>query len=152
MEPRISYQDTPKGFMDGLLKTGSFVRSSGLNAQLQELVYYRVSQINGCAFCIDMHYKDAIHRGESEQRLHGLAAWRETPYYTEAERAALAYADALTIHCDADDEVYEALTAHFSREDIANLTLAIATINTWNRLNKAFRTVAGNYKVNVSLQ
>ena len=152
MEARISFQDTPKGFMDGLMKVGMYLRTSGLDGTLQELINYRVSQINGCAFCLDMHHKDAIEAGESQQRLHGLAAWRESPYYTEAERAALAFAEDLTQKCNVCDTVYEALRPHFSNADIANLTLAVSSINTWNRLNKAFRTVAGNYKVSVSLQ
>lgn len=138
--------------MDSLIKVGTYIRTSGLDGKLQELINYRVSQINGCAFCLDMHHKDAIHAGETQQRLHGLAAWRESPYYTQAERAALAFAEELTQKCDVDDSVYNALTPHFSKQEIANLALAVSMINTWNRLNKAFRTVAGNYKVNVSLQ
>jgi AhpD family alkylhydroperoxidase len=146
MEPRITFQDARKGILDGLFKTGSHLSKSGLDINLLELINYRVSQINGCAFCLDMHHKDAIHRGETEQRLHGLAAWRETPYYTEPERAALALADSLTIECEVDDLIFEGLTRHFSKEQIADLTLAVATINSWNRLNITFRSTAGNYQ------
>ncbi|MGX5819086.1 carboxymuconolactone decarboxylase family protein [Chitinophaga lutea] len=145
MKARISFNEMPKGFLDGMFKIVSQTHRSGLDPKLLELVNYRVSQINGCAFCLDMHFKDAIHCGESQQRLHGLAAWRETPYFTEQERAALRLADALTIHCEADDETYAEVETYFSKEEIAWLTLAIGTINTWNRLNITFRTVAGDY-------
>jgi AhpD family alkylhydroperoxidase len=148
MKQRISIQETPKGFLDGLMKTGTFIVSSGLDHKLLHLLAYRVSQINGCAFCLDMHHKDAIHKGESEQRLHGLPAWRESPWYSDAERAALQFAETLTSHCETDDATYEALTRHFTKEQIATLALAIVTINSWNRLNKAFLTTPGTYKVN----
>ncbi|HTI89299.1 MAG TPA: carboxymuconolactone decarboxylase family protein, partial [Puia sp.] len=105
-----------------------------------------VSTINGCAYCLDMHFKDAVARGESEQRLYSVAAWRDCPYYSDKERAALAYAEAVTAG-NVEDEVFDALTEFFSKKEIADLTLAVATINTWNRLNRAFRTVPGGYKV-----
>lgn len=148
MTQRISFQETPRGFLDGLMKIGSFIGSSGLDPKLLHMLEYRVSQINGCAFCLDMHHKDAIHAGETEQRLHGLPAWRESPWYSEPERAALQFAEALTTHCETDDATYEALTQHFSKEQIATLALTVAAINSWNRLNKAFRTTPGAYKVN----
>ena len=148
MKQRISIQETPKGFLDGLMKTGMFIGSSGLDHKLLHLLAYRVSQINGCAFCLDMHHKDAIHGGETEQRLHGLPAWRETPWYSESERAALQFAEALTIECETDDATYEVMTEHFSKEEIAKLALAIATTNSWNRLNKVFLTTPGTYEVN----
>src|SRR5882757_8581175 len=109
MKPRISFKDASNGFIDGLMKTGSYLKKSGLDQKLLTLVDYRVSQINGCAFCLDMHHKDAIHLGETELRLHSLAAWKECPYYTEQERAVLAYAEAVTTG-SVEDEVFEALT------------------------------------------
>jgi AhpD family alkylhydroperoxidase len=148
MKQRISFFEVPKGMLEGLMNVDAPVKNSTLDIKLQELIKCRVSQINGCAFCLDMHHKDAIHHGETEQRLHGLNAWRETPYYTPAERAALEFAEALTIRCDTSDEIYDELTRHFSKDEIACLALQIATINSWNRLNKAFRTTPGTYKVN----
>ncbi|MDJ1499429.1 carboxymuconolactone decarboxylase family protein [Xanthocytophaga agilis] len=148
MKTRISFQEAPKGFMDGLMKTHLYLKKSGLDAKLIELINFRVSQINECAYCLDMHYKDAIQLGESEQRLYSLATWRETPYYSKAERAALAYTESLTRlnnHESAEKE-WEELSIYFSTTDIANLTLAITQINTWNRLNRAFGTVPGNYQ------
>jgi len=146
MNARISFEDTSKGFTDGLMKTGGYLKKSGLDQKLLTLVDYRVSQINGCAYCLDMHHKDAIHLGETELRLHSLAAWKECPYYTEQERAVLAYAEAVTTG-SVEDDVFEALTPFFSKPQIADLTLAIANINSWNRLNKAFRSTPGNYQV-----
>jgi AhpD family alkylhydroperoxidase len=148
MKQRISMQETPKGFFDGLFKTGSFIAGSGLDHQLLHLLAYRVSQINGCAFCLDMHHKDAIHTGETEQRLHGLPAWRESPWYSDSERAALQFAEALTTECETDDATYEELIRHFDKEEICKLALAIVTTNSWNRLNKVFGTTPGTYQVN----
>jgi AhpD family alkylhydroperoxidase len=108
---------------------------------------HRVSQINGCGYCLDMHHKDAIHLGESELRLHTLPAWKECPYFTDKERAVLAYAESLTLHADADDAVFDGLKPFFSMAEIADLTLAVAQINSWNRINKAFRSTPGNYQV-----
>ena len=145
MEQRLSFQEAPKGYMECLFKLGGYIHKSGMDKKLHELINYRVSQINGCAYCLDMHHKDAVAAGETQQRLHGLAAWRESPYYTEAERAALAFAEELTVKCDASDATYHDLQACFSKAEIANLALAITTINTWNRLNIAFRTIPGGY-------
>jgi AhpD family alkylhydroperoxidase len=149
MTERITLQDVPKGFADGLMKSEMYLKKSSLDHKTLELVKYRVSQINGCAFCLDMHHKEAIALGETEQRLHSIAAWRECPYYNEKEKAALAFAEALT-HIsgrDIDDALYQSLTNVFSKEEIADLTLGIAQINSWNRINRAFHTVPGNYKV-----
>lgn len=146
MKARISFEETSKDFMDVLLKPGTYIRRSGLDPALVELIDFHVSTINGCAYCLDMHFKDAIARGESEQRLYSVAAWRDCPYYSDKERAALAYAEAVTAN-SVEDEVFDALTEFFSKKEIADLTLAVATINTWNRLNRAFRTVPGGYKV-----
>ena len=149
MTPRINLQDIPKGMMDCLMKTGAYIRSTNLDRKLTTLIEYRVSQINSCAFCLDMHHKEAIHMGESESRLHGLAAWREFDYYTDKERAALAFAEVLTNanHQDVDEQTYAALEAVFTKEEIIHLTLEITMINTWNRLNKTFKTKPGYYKV-----
>jgi AhpD family alkylhydroperoxidase len=146
MTERISFQDASKGLIDGLMKTELYLKKSGLDLLLLELVKYRVSQINGCAYCLDMHHKEAIAMGETELRLHSLAAWRECPYYSEKERAVLAYAEALT-NDHAVDEAFDTLSTLFSKTEIANLTVAVTQINSWNMINRAFRPVPGNYKV-----
>jgi len=107
----------------------------------------RASQINGCAYCLDMHSKDARANGETEQRLYGLDAWRETPYYSERERAALEWTEALTLVAETrvPDEVYERVRKQFSEDELAHLSLAVVAINGWNRLNIAARTVPGDY-------
>jgi AhpD family alkylhydroperoxidase len=147
MKERISFKDVPQEPMTALLSLGKHLKTSGLDPKLLHLIEYRVSQLNGCAFCLDMHHKDAIHQGETEQRLHSLPAWRECPWYSDAERAALAYADSLTTDADANDDVFTTLTSFFNNKEIADLTFAIALTNTWNRLNKAFRTTPGTYRV-----
>lgn len=124
------------------------VHQSGLEVPLIQLINMRVSQINGCAFCLDMHWKDARAAGESEQRLYSLDAWRETPYYTERERAALAWAEAVTRITDGHvpDELYEETRQHFSEKEIVDLTLAVVAINGWNRLAISFRAEPGIYQ------
>jgi len=134
--------------MQSLFGLGAYLGKSSLDGKLLDLIAYRVSQINGCAFCLDMHHKDAIHHGETEQRLHSLPAWRECPYYSEEERAALELADSLTIKCDVEDATYAALEKYYTKSQIADLALAVAATNTWNRLNKTFRTTPGTYQVN----
>ncbi len=126
----------------------SYVRNSGLERSLLELVKLRASQINGCAYCIDMHTKDARAAGESEQRLYALSAWRETPFYTDRERAALKWTETVTLISDghAPDEVYEEARRHFSEQELVDLTLAIVAINGWNRLAISFRAVPGTYQ------
>jgi AhpD family alkylhydroperoxidase len=148
MEQRIAFQDGNKGLLDGLFKIGMYLKQSGLDHKLQELIKTRASQINGCAYCLDMHWKDAIAIGETEQRLYSLSAWRECPYYTEAERAALAYTEAVTKipQTEVTDEVFNELSKHFDKAQIADITMAILAINSWNRLNVAFRTIPGGYK------
>jgi len=123
-------------------------RPEGAGRSLLELIKTRVSQINGCAYCIDMHTKDARAAGETEQRLYMLEAWRESPFYTERERAALAWAEAVTLVREGHvpDEVYEQARAQFGEDELANLTLAVVAINGWNRFNIAFRTEPGGYK------
>ena len=126
----------------------AFVHKCGLEQTLLELVKLRASQINGCAHCIDMHTKELRADGESEQRLYLLDAWRESPFYSDRERAALAWTEALTLVTEGHvpDEVYEEVRAQFSEEELANLTLAIVAINGANRLNIAFRTIPGSYR------
>jgi AhpD family alkylhydroperoxidase len=149
MEQRIAFSDANKSLFEGLFKSEMYLKKSGLDPKLQELIKTRVSQINGCAYCLDMHYKDAVAMGESEQRLYSLPAWKECPYYSEAERAALAYAEAVTNipQQEVTDEVYNTLTRYYNKSEIADLTLAITSINTWNRFNIAFKTKPGGYKV-----
>ncbi len=147
MEPRLSYRKVaPEGYQ-AMAALERYAKTSGLEHSLLELVKLRASQINGCAFCIDMHTKDARAEGESEQRLYGLSAWEETPFYTERERAALAWTEALTLISEthAPDEVYELARKHFSEKELVDLTLAIVAINGWNRLAIGFRTVPGSY-------
>lgn len=148
MQPRIDYAAlVPEGIkaMRGL---ENYVRRCGLEPSLLELIKYRASQINGCAYCIDMHTKDARARGETEQRLYALTAWRETPYYTDRERAALAWTEAVTdvAHSGVPDEVYESASRHFDAKELADLTLAIVAINGWNRMAVSFRKVPGTYQ------
>src|SRR5690606_19543252 len=130
-----------------LMALQEYVNES-LETSLLELVKLRASQINGCAYCIDMHTKDAAAHGETQQRLHGLVAWRECPYYTERERAALEWTEAVTLVADGHvpDEVYERVSAQFNDKELSDLTLAVATINAWNRLAVAARTPPGTYK------
>ncbi|HEY6900163.1 MAG TPA: carboxymuconolactone decarboxylase family protein [Puia sp.] len=146
MKQRISFQETPKGMLDTLLKVSGFINKSDVDHKLLHMIEYRVSQINGCAFCLDMHHKDAVHIGETEQRLHGLPAWRESPWYSDAERAALAFAEELTTKCETSDAIYEELVKYFTKEQISILALTVASINSWNRLNKAFLTTPGTYQ------
>lgn len=119
-----------------------------LSFSLLELVRYRVSSLNGCAFCIDMHSKEARHHGESEQRLYGTQVWRDTPYYSALECAALEWAEALTLtEGRVDDETYQRVAAHFPGESLVHLSLAITAINSWNRLERAFKSPVGGYQV-----
>jgi AhpD family alkylhydroperoxidase len=148
MEPRLHYENLAKHGVQLMYQMEAYLRHSGLEASLMELMKMRASQLNGCAYCLDMHSKDARAAGETEQRLYGLNAWRETPYYTDRERAALAWTEALTNIQDghAPDEVFEEVKRHFTDEEIANLTLAINQINAWNRISISFRAVPGTYQ------
>jgi AhpD family alkylhydroperoxidase len=147
MQPRIDVTVAP-GAIKAMLGLEAYLHQSGLETTLLDLINLRVSQINGCAYCIDMHWKDLRAAGESEQRLYGLDAWRESPYYTDRERAALGWAESVTHVADTHvpDETFESLRRHFSEKQIADLSLAVATINSWNRLNIALRTVPGSYQ------
>ncbi|MDJ1499517.1 carboxymuconolactone decarboxylase family protein [Xanthocytophaga agilis] len=153
MTARIEFQDASKGFMEGLLKSGMYLKRSTVDARLFELIAYRVSQINGCAFCIDMHHKDAIHAGESEQRLYSLIVWRETPYFSDQERVVLELAEVLTniSQEEVSDALFEKLLLFFTKAEIADLALAVSLTNSWNRINKTFGTVPGFYQPNQAL-
>ena len=148
MEQRINVAAAGQGVMKAMLGLSGYVSKSGLEKQLLNLIDFRVSQINGCAYCLDMHSKDLRAAGETEQRLYLLDAWRESPFYTERERAALAWAEAVTLVREGHvpDEVFAQARAQFTEEELANLTLAVVAINGWNRLNIAFRTEPGGYK------
>ena len=148
MAQRLDYkQASPKGF-SAMLGLEQHARASGLEHRLLELVKTRVSQLNGCAFCLDMHTKDARAAGETEQRLYLLPAWREAPLYSPRERAALAWAEAVTLlkNQEVDDATYQQARAEFDDKQLVDLTLAIVAINGWNRLSLAFRTRAGHYQ------
>lgn len=146
MEQRINIQEKGQNALKALFGIGAYLKKSSLDKNLLELVYFRISQINGCAYCLDMHSKELRAAGETEQRLYGLSTWRETPYYTEREQAALAWAEAVNA-CEVPDEVFQQAVANFSEAEIVDLTLAISTINTWNRLNISFKAIPGDYKV-----
>ena len=135
MQPRFDYKAAP-GAYEAMRGLETYVRSCGLEPSLIELVKMRASQINGCAYCLDMHSKDARKNGETEQRLYLLNAWEESPIYTPRERAALAWTEALTLISEthAPDDVYEELRRHFNEAETVNLSLLIVTINGWNRL------------------
>jgi AhpD family alkylhydroperoxidase len=148
MTARLNYTKAAPGAYRALYQLEQYTHTSGLEASLMDLVKIRASQINGCAYCLDMHTKDARAAGESEQRIYLLSAWRESPFYSERERAALAWTEALTLVAESHvpDEVYEAVRPHFSEEELVNLSLVIATINAWNRLSVSFRTEPGSYQ------
>ena len=148
MEARFSYVDAAPGAFAAILGLGKYLRQCGLEESLLDLVNLRASQINGCAYCLDMHWKDLRASGESEQRLYSLDAWPECPYYTDRERAALKWTEAVTLIAGGrvPDEVYEEVRPHFSEKELSDLTLAVATINVWNRLNISSRTVPGEYQ------
>jgi len=141
MHQRFDYKRAAPEVFQAVAQLEAAVRKTGLEHSLLELVKMRASQINGCAYCIDMHSKDALAAGEAAQRLFLLDAWREAPLYSERERAALAWTEAVTLISDdhASDEAYEQARAVFGEKELANLTLAIISINGWNRLSIAFR-------------
>ena len=148
MEERLNFiEASPKGY-EAMRTLERHVRQSGLDHRLLELVKTRVSQLNGCAYCLDMHTKDDRAAGETEQRLYALSAWRETPFFDARERAALAWAEALTALGEngASDEIYNDAGKHFDERQLVDLTLGIVAINGWNRLAIAFRKVPGTYQ------
>lgn len=149
MEQRINAFEKAPGALKALYGIGAYLAKSTIEEHLRDLICFRVSQINGCAFCLDMHSKDLRAHGETEQRLYMIAAWREALVYTDRERAALAWAEAVTKlnNNDVPDEVYNQARKQFTEEELVDLTLTITTINTYNRINIAFRVPGGNYKV-----
>lgn len=148
MKERMDYGKAAPGATRAMYGLESYIKECGLEKSLIELVKLRASQINGCGYCIDMHTKDARAQGEKEQRLYALVAWKESPFYTERERAALAWTESLTLIADnhVPDEVFEEARQHFSETELANLTLVIITINGWNRFAISFRDEPGTYK------
>jgi len=148
MEPRIDYMKVARDGYRAMLGLEEYIHHCGLEESLIHLIKLRASQINGCAYCIDMHWKDLRAIGENEQRLYGLDAWEESPYYTDRERAALAWTEAVTNIREghAPDGVYDETRKQFTEKELANLTVVIATINAWNRLAIAARTVPGTYQ------
>ncbi len=148
MEARFNYVKEAPGVFKAMLGMVQYLHECGLEGSLLTLVDLRASQINGCAYCLDMHWKDLRASGETEQRLYSLDAWRESPFYTDRERAALEWTEALTLITDGHvpDEVYEQVRQHFNDKELSDLTLAVVTINGWNRLNISARTVPGGYQ------
>lgn len=147
MQARLELNANPVAYR-AMLQLEQYVRGSGINPTLLELIKIRASQINGCAFCIDMHTKDARLQGETEQRIYALNGWRETPFFTPKERAVLALTEALTLIATdrVSDALYQEVSQFFSPEQIANLLLAIITINGWNRIVIATRAIPGTYE------
>jgi AhpD family alkylhydroperoxidase len=148
MKPRLDYGRIAPGVYDAMDALDRYLAGCGLDEPLLHLVRLRASQLNGCAYCIDMHWKDLRALGDSEQRLCSLDAWRECPYYTDRERAALAWTEAVTRIADghAPDAVYQEARAHFGEKALSDLTLAAAAINAWNRLSIAARLVPGGHR------
>lgn len=148
MSHRVDYKNASPAAFKAMLSMEAQVRGSGLEHSLLELVKMRVSQINGCAYCLDMHSKDARAAGETEQRLHVLAAWREAPFYSPRERAALAWAEAVTLVAsnELSDPLYDEVHAQFNDTEMVDLSMAIITINGWNRLAIGFRAQVGGYE------
>lgn len=148
MQERIKYYKVAPGVVKAMRELGAYTESCGLEKSLLELIKIRASQINGCAYCLDMHTIDARAMGESEQRIYALNAWQETPFFSERERAALAWTEALTLITvgHVSDAVYEQAREHFSEKELVDLALAIVAINGWNRLAISFRALPGNYR------
>jgi AhpD family alkylhydroperoxidase len=148
MEHRVDYPKVAPGALHVMLGFGKYLGQTELEPELQDLVNLRASQINGCAYCIDMHWKDLRAAGVHEQKLYGLDAWEESPYYSDRERAALAWTEAVTRLEDGHvpDPVFQVARRFFSEKELVDLTMLIVAINGWNRLNIAFRTPAGTYQ------
>jgi len=148
MQARIDYARIAPGAVEAMRGIESYVHSSGLESALLELVKTRASQINGCAYCLDMHTKDARAAGETEQRLFALPAWHESPFFTERERAALAWTEAVTtLHPDhVSDAAYQQARGQFTEAELVALTMAVIAINSWNRLAISMRSVSGTYQ------
>ena len=151
MKPRLNYAKAAPGLYEAMDALDQYLAQGSLEEALLHLVRLRASQINGCAYCVDMHWKDLRALGEGEQRLCSLDAWRECPYYSDRERAALAWTEAVTLVADGHvpDAIHEQARSHFSERELSDLTLAVATINAWNRLSIAARLVPGGYQPTV---
>ena len=147
MTSRLNYGAIDPEARKALLGLEAYGAQAGMETSLLDLVKIRASQINGCAFCLDMHWKDARASGETEERLYMISAWRESALYSERERAALAWTEAVTLLAESGvpDELYEATRAVFNEREIISLTMAVIAINSWNRINVTFRTEAGHY-------
>jgi AhpD family alkylhydroperoxidase len=157
MQPRLNYARTSAAGYRAMMGLEAYLHECGLEESLIHLIKLRASQINGCAYCIDMHWKDLRAIGETEQRLYALDAWREYPVYTDRERAALEWTEAVTLITEGhvEDSIYEAVRSHFTDKELADLTFAVATINAWNRLAISARMEPGKYqpaKTHSSLQ
>ncbi|HMF53218.1 MAG TPA: carboxymuconolactone decarboxylase family protein [Edaphobacter sp.] len=148
MQPRFNYAKLSPGGYHAMFNLEKYIAQCGLEESLLLLIKLRVSQINGCAFCLDMHWKDLRSIGEDEQRLYSLDAWRECPYYTDRERSALAWAEALTLitHGHVSDTVYAEASAYLNEKELSDFAFAIVAINAWNRLAISSRTVPGTYQ------
>jgi AhpD family alkylhydroperoxidase len=148
MQPRLDLTKASPDALKPMLDIEAYLAKCGLDRPLIHLIKMRASQINGCAYCLDMHSKDARAEGETEQRLYALDAWRETPFYTARERAALAWTEALTLIAEthAPDDVYREVRAQFSEQELVDLTPAVVVINGWNRISIGFRPEVGTYQ------
>ena len=148
MVPRIHYAKHAPGVYDAMDALDTYLNASPVDQRLLHLIRLRASQVNGCAYCIDMHWKDLKALGDTDQRLYGLDAWRESPYYTDKERAALAWTESVTFIAQgqAPDGPFEELKKQFNEREVGDITLAVATINAWNRLSIAARLTPGTYK------
>ena len=148
MKARLNYARSAPGVYEAMDSLDQYLQKCGLEMSLIFLIQLRASQINGCAYCLDMHWKDLRAVGETEQRLYSLDAWRECPYYTDRERAALSWAEAVTLvgNGHVPDQIYEEVRPHFSEKELSDLTLAVASINAWNRISIAGRLVPGSYQ------
>ncbi|AMV27175.1 Carboxymuconolactone decarboxylase family protein [Gemmata sp. SH-PL17] len=153
MEARVNYLKHAPDPLKAMYALETYIRGSGLEHALLELVKTRASQINGCAYCLDMHTQDARAAGETEQRLYALSAWRETPFFTDRERAALAWAELVTeLEDGVPDETFTEARKHFTEKELVDLTWAVISINGWNRLAISFRAVPGTYKPHLRAQ
>jgi AhpD family alkylhydroperoxidase len=148
MEQRFDFAKAAPGALHVMLGLERYLHESGLELKLIHLIKMRASQINGCAYCLDMHSKDLRAIGETEQRIYSLDAWSECPYYTDRERAALAWTEAVTLITDGHvpDAIYAEVRPHFTDKELCDLSLAVATINAWNRLMISSRKVPGDYQ------
>ncbi len=148
MEQRLNIMEVGKDAFGAIFGLGKYLAKSTIERPLQHLIELRVSQMNGCAYCIDMHSKDLRHEGETEQRLYMLSAWREAPFYTDRERAALEWAEAVTFLTNGHvpDEIYDRVKKQFTERELFDLTFAVSAINLWNSFNVAFRTTPGTYQ------